>query len=59
MIPMNEHNSTVLIQESQKKIDDERQKKQFRHDWLIASTSAISGGVFGFLASLLFWLITK
>lgn len=34
-------------------------KRQFRHDWLIASFSALSGAVFGFLTSLLFWLIER
>ncbi len=34
-------------------------KRQFRHDWLIATFSAVSGAVFGFLTSLIFWLIEK
>lgn len=34
-------------------------KRQFRHDWLLATFSALSGGVFGFLTSLIFWLISK
>lgn len=34
-------------------------KCQFRHDWLIASFSALSGAVFGFLTSLVFWLIER
>lgn len=29
-----------------------------RHDWLIASFGVIGGGVMGFIASLIFWLIT-
>lgn len=59
MLPMNEHNSAYTLQKNQKHIDDARVKKQFKHDWLIAATSSISGGIFGFLASFIFWLITK
>ncbi len=33
--------------------------REFRHDWLIALFSSISGGIVGFLASLVFWLLTK
>lgn len=38
---------------------ERERKKQFRHDWLIASFSAVSGAVFGFITSLIFWLIEK
>lgn len=42
----------------QQKADYER-KRQFKHDWMIATASAISGAIFGFLTSLVFWLIEK
>lgn len=34
-------------------------KKQFRHDWMIACFSSVTGAIFGFLASLIFWLIAN
>lgn len=39
--------------------EEYERKRQFRHDWLIATFSAISGALFGFLTSLIFWLIEK
>lgn len=39
--------------------EEYERKRQFRHDWLIASFSAVSGAVFGFITSLIFWLIEK
>ena len=39
--------------------EEYERKRQFRHDWIIATISAISGAIFGFLASLVFWLIEK
>ena len=50
-----ESNNWVI---KQRKEEYER-KRQFRHDWIIATASAISGAILGFLASLIFWLIEK
>ena len=40
-------------------MDKELRKKQFRHDWLLATFSAVLGGIFGFIASLIFWIVTQ
>lgn len=46
----------------EKQLEESKQeylrKKQFRHDWLIACFSCVTGAIFGFLASFVFWLIT-
>lgn len=39
--------------------EEELRKKQFRHDWLLACFSSVTGAVFGLGASVIFWLITK
>ena len=39
--------------------EEELRKKQYKHDWRIAIVSSALGGIFGFLASLAFWLITS
>lgn len=52
--------SSILAEYEYKELKQEyERKRQFRHDWLIASFSALSGAVFGFLTSLVFWLIEK
>lgn len=51
---------SVLIEQELKELKREyERKRQFRHDWLIATFSAVSGAIFGFLTSLIFWLIEK
>lgn len=51
-------NIVARTEYEQLKAEAER-KKQFRHDWLIASFSVVTGAISGFLGSLLFWLISK
>ncbi|MBQ2775427.1 MAG: hypothetical protein IJF40_06050 [Clostridia bacterium] len=47
----------VQIMKEQK--EEYLRKAQNRHDWLVALFGVVGGGVMGFLASLLFWLIEK
>ena len=47
------------LDEMKRRKEEYERKRQFRHDWLIATFSALSGAIFGFLASLVFWLIEK
>ena len=49
----------VMEYEIKRAKEEYERKRQFRHDWLIATFSAISGALFGFLTSLIFWLIEK
>lgn len=49
----------AIYDEAKRYKEECERKRQFRHDWLIASFSAISGAIFGFLSSLIFWLIEK
>lgn len=49
----------VKYQEALRMQEEYARKRQFRHDWLLATFSAFSGAVFGFLGSLVFWLIEK
>lgn len=39
--------------------EEYERKRQFRHDWVLALFSAVSGAVFGFLTSFIFWIIEK
>ena len=39
--------------------EDEKERKQRKHDWRIAIFSVIGGGLMGLLASFIFWLCTK
>jgi len=39
--------------------EEEKERKQCRHDWLIAIFSVIGGGFMGLLTSFIFWLCTK
>ena len=49
----------ILESEFKQRKEEYERKRQFRHDWMIATASAISGAIFGFLTSLVFWLIEK
>lgn len=49
----------VKYQEALRMKEEYERKRQFRHDWLLATFSTVSGAVFGFLGSLVFWLIEK
>lgn len=37
--------------------DEADRKKQFRHDWMIACFSCVTGAIFGFIASILYNVI--
>lgn len=62
-IPDIANGSVIPHSIKEKLISEEKEKtlrkKQFHHDWIIAISSAAIGGIFGFLSSLVFWLITK
>lgn len=34
-------------------------KKQFKHDWLLACFSIVTGAISGIISSAIFWLITS
>ena len=50
--------SIELLQLEKEQQEYER-KREFRHDWLIASFSIVTGTISGLLGSLIFWLIAK
>lgn len=43
----------------EKAAQEEKEKKQRRHEWAIAIFGVIGGGIMGFVSSLIFWLCTK
>lgn len=47
------------LQKSNQAIKDTAKKEQYKHDWIVATVSIIGGGIMGFIASILFWLLTK
>lgn len=47
------------LDEMKRRKEEYERKRQFRHDWLLAMFSALSGAIFGFLTSLAFWFIEK
>lgn len=36
-----------------------KEKREFRHDWIIAIFGIVGGGIMGLVTSFIFWLCTK
>lgn len=55
-LPIMENIEMLEYRRMQEEIE---RKRQFRHDWMIATFSSVSGAVFGLITSVIFWLIEK
>ena len=48
----------ILLEQYKEAREEAYRKKMIRHDWMVASFSALSGAIFGLLASIAFWIIS-
>lgn len=52
-----ERRNRDFVSISEKKAEEEKRRREYRHDWRIAVFSVIGGAVSGGIVSLIFWLV--